>query len=281
MKPTAKVLARLRKVRGFVFDMDGTLVLGDRSNKGLKPLPGAIEMLEHLRSKSVPYVLLTNGTTRVPAEYGNTLRELGFPLRDEQMLTPSTVAADYLARRRFKRVMVLGGPGVGGPLEAAGLTVVAPLPDAEADAVYVGWFREFTMNDIEAACNVIWKGAKLFVASMSLFFATADGRALGTSRMIAAAISSVTGARPLVMGKPSLHALQSAARRLRLPTSQIAVAGDDPLLETPMAHKGKALAIAVNTGIAKHDDHAKVPAAQRPHLIVQGVQELLTLYRGR
>jgi ribonucleotide monophosphatase NagD (HAD superfamily) len=216
----------------------------------------------------------------VPAEYGNTLRDLGFPLRDEQMLTPSTVAADYLVRRRFKRVMVLGGAGVSGPLEAAGLTVVAPKPDAQADAVFVGWFREFTMDDIEAACQVIWKGGKLFVASMSLFFATAQGRALGTSRLIAAAIASVTGARPFVLGKPSLQALQSAARVLGAPPKQIAVAGDDPLLEVPMAHKGKALAIAVNTGLGTHDDYAKVPAAQRPHLIVHGAQELLQLYRG-
>ncbi len=35
---------RLRMVRGFVFDMDGTLVLGDRHNRGLVPLPGALEI---------------------------------------------------------------------------------------------------------------------------------------------------------------------------------------------------------------------------------------------
>ena len=37
-------LTRLRDVRGFVFDMDGTLVLGDRHNHGLRPLPGAMEI---------------------------------------------------------------------------------------------------------------------------------------------------------------------------------------------------------------------------------------------
>jgi NagD protein len=196
------------------------------------------------------------------------------------MLTPSSVAADYLARRKFRRVMVLGGAGVSGPLEAAGITVVPPKAGAEADAVFVGWYREFTMEDIEAACHVIWQGARLFVASMSLFFATAQGRALGTSRLIAAAISSVTGARPYVLGKPSLQALQSAARLLGAPSKQLAVAGDDPSLEVPMAHKGKALAIAVSTGIGTDADYAKVPAASRPHLLVKDARELLQLYRG-
>ena len=93
LKPSARILSRLRATRGFIFDMDGTLVLGDQSNKGLRPLPGAIELLAHLHERKVPYLVLTNGTTRVPAEYGETLRALGFPLRDEHMLTPSTVAA--------------------------------------------------------------------------------------------------------------------------------------------------------------------------------------------
>ena len=35
-------LDRLRAARGFVFDMDGTLVLGDRQSHGLRPLPGAV-----------------------------------------------------------------------------------------------------------------------------------------------------------------------------------------------------------------------------------------------
>jgi HAD superfamily hydrolase (TIGR01450 family) len=279
-KPAAKNLARLRAARGFVFDMDGTLVLGDRRNKGLQPLPGAVELLTHLHEKGVPYVVLTNGTTRPPAAYGATLRALGFPLRDEEVFTPGSVAADYLARTGFRRVMILGGDGVRIPLEAAGLTVVRPQPGAQADAVFVGWYREFTMEDIEAACHVIWKGAKLFVASMSLFFATAHGRALGTSRLISAAITSVTGAKPTVLGKPSLEALRSVARALGAKTAQIAVAGDDPSLEVPMAHRGKALAIAVSTGIGSDADFARAPAARRPHITVRDARQLLALYRG-
>ena len=62
-----EILERLRNTRGFVLDMDGTLVLGDNRNRGLKPLPGAVEFIEHLNRTDVPYVLLTNGTAR-PAQ---------------------------------------------------------------------------------------------------------------------------------------------------------------------------------------------------------------------
>ena len=62
----AAALARLRGARGFVFDIDGTLVLGDKNNKGLVPLPGAIELLSYLRDADIPFVAFTNGTLRTP-----------------------------------------------------------------------------------------------------------------------------------------------------------------------------------------------------------------------
>ena len=113
------------------------------------------------------------------------------------------------------------------------------------DAVFVGWFREFTMSHLEAACHAVWSGAALYSASETPFFAAAGGRALGTSRAISAMIRSVTGCRLTVTGKPSLDALRAAATRLGVPARDLVVVGDDPLLEVPMAHRGRALAVAV------------------------------------
>jgi len=260
--------------------MDGTLVLGDRRNKGLVALPGAIALLEHLGDRNVPFLLLTNGTAHTPQEYVATLSALGFPLTEASVITPSSVAADYFVRCGSQRVLVLGARGVWQPLEAAGITLVPATPHALADAVYVGWHRDFTMDELDAACHAVWQGAKLFAASLSPFFATAEGRALGTSRAIAAAITSITGARPTVLGKPSLEALRNAARRLGARMREIAVVGDDPVLEVPMAHKGRALAVAVNTGLGDSDIFAQLPEHARPHITVHGAQELLDLYAG-
>jgi len=283
-----EVTERLRAARGFVFDMDGTLVLGDKRNKELQPLPGALPFTQHLHDRGVPFVILTNGTTRTPGEYADTLRGMGFPVRDEMMLTPSAVAADYLSRRKFKRVMVLGGEGVWRPLEAAGLETVRPAdkhaPDRDGpdwrkvDAIFVGWFREFTLDDLEAACHAVWAGAKLFTSSMAPFFATAQGKALGTSRAICAVITSITGQRAKVLGKPSLEALRCAGHRLGVDPAEIAVVGDDPALEVPMAHRGGSLAIAVHTGIGDESAFAGLPVEDQPHLTVRSVAELLELY---
>ena len=158
---------RLRNARGFIFDMDGTLVLGDRVNHGLRPLPGAIPMLDWARSRGLPYVVFTNGTNRTPAHFARVLRDEGLDVPDDRMMTPASSAVVMFAKRGFKRVLVLGVSGLIEPLREAGIEVVPPAdatPGRSADAappvdaVLVGWFREFTMDHLEAACHAVWAG---------------------------------------------------------------------------------------------------------------------------
>jgi NagD protein len=268
-------LQRLRTARGFVLDMDGTLVLGNKSNQGLNPLPGALDFTKLLNDRGLPFVIFTNGTPRVPAAYAAMLREAGFSLDDEQMMTPSCSAVDVFLRRKFGRVCVLGGDGMVKPLQEAGIETIQATGKPEADAVFVGWFYDFNMRHLEAACHAVWNGAQLFSASQSLFFATAEGRAIGPSRAICAMIRDLTGARINIVGKPSQHALRSASRRLGIPAQQLAVVGDDPSLEIPMALKGKALAVAVNTGIGDAAAYTGMAELKRPHLFVESIGDLL------
>lgn len=279
--PSAKDLARLQQTRGFVFDMDGTLVLGDSKNHGLRALPGALEITRYLSDKKIPFVVYTNGTARTPAHYAGHLREAGFELADEAMMTPASSAADLFLHRGYRRVMVMGGEGVAGPLAAVGIEVVKPEGKQQADAVLVGWYPEFTFAAVEAACHCIWAGAQTFSVSQVRFFATADGKALGTSRAISAMLRDLTGCRINLVGKPSIHAMGSAGHRLGTKLKDMAVVGDDPELEVPMAHRGKALAIAVNTGLGKADSFNHLSADLRPHLSVHGVDELLEMLKAK
>ena len=64
-------------LKGFMFDLDGTLLLSDRSLGGYEVLPGAVEVLAHLATKSIPYVVLTNGSAYPPPEQAKKLRGLG------------------------------------------------------------------------------------------------------------------------------------------------------------------------------------------------------------
>jgi NagD protein len=209
--------------------------------------------------------------------YAETLRRIGFDLPDEAVLTPATSAVDHFLAMGHRSVLVLGGDGVKEPLRRAGIEVIEPKGKPEADAVLAGWYREFTMDDLEAACHAVLGGAALYSCSQSVFFATAEGRALGTSRVICAMISSVTGVTEQIVGKPSLIGLRCAAQRLDVAPQELAVVGDDPELEMAMARDAGALAIAVGTGIHPADRYTGLPPKHSPHLTVDGVGGLLAL----
>jgi NagD protein len=273
--PAPGALDRLRRVRGFVLDMDGTLVLGDRNNRGIRPLPGAVDFVRLLVARDLRFCVFTNGTVKTPKQCAEALEQAGFPMPDDAVLTPVSSAIEILQRRGHQRVMVLGGKGITEPLEAAGIETVPALPGTAADAVLAGWYRqELTFESLEAAVEAVSAGAAFYSASQSPYFATAEGRTLGTSRAISAVVRDVTGCTVTVVGKPSLQALRVAARHLGVSADELAVVGDDPELEVPMALEGGALAVAVHTGIGHAHSFTGLPEDVRPHLDLADVGTL-------
>jgi NagD protein len=276
----AKLRERLREAKGFIFDLDGTLALSDRHSHGYRPLPGSLELLALLRERAVPFVILTNGTVHTPAAYAQMLERAGIEIDARDMLTPAVVAATVLASKGHQRVLVLGGEGVAQPLVDAGLTAVLPRDaDTSADAVFVGWHADFVFPDLEVACQAVWAGAPVYSASDAPFFATSAGRTIGISRAICASIYSVTGKRSRVVGKPSASALRACATRLGRQPRQLAVVGDDPVLEVRMALGGGALAVGVCTGLTDESGFRSQPADRRAHATFPSVQELLGVMR--
>jgi 4-nitrophenyl phosphatase len=267
------------RIEGLMFDLDGTLVLIDKSLGSYELLPGAIEVLSELKTRGIPFVVLTNGSAYPPAQQAPKLRAIGLPIADEALLTPSTVAADLMPSRGVKRALILGTPGVGHPLAEAGIETVFPdHPEAEqVDAVYIGWHPECTMKDIEIAAKAIWNDATLYVASDVPFFATASGKTMGYSHAIAAAVRKLTRAPMILTGKPSLHALRLVAKRLAVPMRRIGVVGDDPLVEMIMACRGGAIGFGVTTGMTSAREWEKQPANRRPHRVLRDVRDVLRL----
>jgi HAD superfamily hydrolase (TIGR01450 family) len=260
-----------------MFDLDGTLLLSDRSLGDYEILPGAAELLTELARRAFPFVVLTNGTAYPAAEQAAKLRKLGLPVRDECMLTPSSVAADLMTRAGVRRALVLGSSGVGQALRDAGIETmhVGESGERDVEAVYVGWYPECTMKAIEAACHAISAGAKLYVASDVPFFATKQGRAMGYSYAIVGAIRRVTRAPMILTGKPSLHALRFVARRLGLRCRDLGIVGDDPSVEIIMARRGGAKGFAVTTGVTAPEDWERQTGLRRPEQVLRRLGDLL------
>jgi len=266
-----------RQPKGFMFDLDGTLILSNRKLGSYQVIPGAVEVLTELERRGVPYLAMTNGSAYPAVKQGPRLREVGLPIVDGHLFTPNSVAGQVFAEHGYRNVLVLGTPGVVEALQGHGITCTLPGDEGAktADAIYVAWHPECTMEHIHVAAGRVLDGAAFYTASDVPFFATTDGPAFGYSCAINGAIQRVTGAEPRVTGKPSQLAMTFVAAKLGLPVEDIAVIGDDPRVEIEMARGGGAIGVGVTSGTTTREQWAAQPAERRPDLVIDNVGDLL------
>jgi len=260
---------RLDDVKGFVFDIDGTLV--HRAAHEVRPIPGAIDLLEGLKAAGTPFALFTNGSHIAPAAFARELRGAGLPVEDEQVLTPLCSVQAYL--RKDARVLPFLTEPAREYLEDAAVDLVDN--GSQVDAVFVAHPSEVDFDHLERAARAVIGGAKLLTGSYVPAYAGADGPILSRGAMITAAIAKASGARPIVVGKPSQAAVREMQRRLGVPSEDIAVVGDDLRLDIALGHLGRSRTVLVRSGISGSLDLDTVPVKQRPHAVIDTVAELL------
>jgi NagD protein len=262
----------LEDVRGFVFDVDGTLV--QRAGAEVRPLPGAKDVLDAIRASGRPFALFTNGSHMPPAAFAHELREAGLPVEDEQVLTPLCSVQTFLERHGDVSVLPFVTDSARGYLEEAGMRLVDGGENV-VDAVFVAHPKGVDFESLELAARAVIAGARLLTGSYVAAYAGANGPILSRGAMITAAIAKASGRRPTVVGKPSRAAVNEIETRLGMPADELAVIGDDLLLDVALGHLGRSRTVLVRSGISGSIDLGRVPERQRPHLAVEGVGDLL------
>jgi HAD superfamily hydrolase (TIGR01450 family) len=263
---------RLDDVRGFVFDVDGSLVHRGADFRA-RPLPGAVEVLEAIRASGRPLVLFTNGSHMGPEAFARGLREDGLPVEDDELLTPVCSALTYLARRHpGEPALVFGSPATRERMAAAGVPLVE---DDSARVVFVAHVEDVSLDVMEVAARAVTAGAKLLTANYQRGFWGANGVIFSRGAMVTAGIARVTGVRPIVVGKPSRAAVDEISARLGVPSSEVAVIGDDIGMDIALGHLGGSKTILVRSGMSGTVDLNDIPEKQRPHAVVDGVKEIL------
>jgi 4-nitrophenyl phosphatase len=263
------------KIRAVVFDIDGTLALMDKKTHTYCALPGAVDALNILRERNIPAVAYTNGTFFPPEHYYPQLADAGLNFKPGHILTPATVAAQQLKKLGVKRAMIIAADGTRVPIAAAGIELVEAHDGApRVDAVVLGWTKAFNSAELEAAAQAIWGGAKLYATSVASHFAGSNGKLMGMSGAMAAAINNATGAKATVFGKPSTEGMDIIAELTGVAPAAMAVVGDDPKLEIEMARRADAFAIGVTCGVGNEAAFNAVAAEHRAHVVIPDLSTL-------
>lgn len=262
----------LDDVRGFVLDVDGTLV--HRAANEAHVQPGAAEALAKIRASGRPFAVFTNGSYEPPEAFAAGLRAVGLDVRDDELLTPLCSVRTYLDGHRLEGgVQLIGTEASREYLLRTGLRLVDG--GNGADAVFVATPVSVDFEELERAVRAVLGGARLLTGSFAPAYAGADGPIISRGAMMTAALAKASGARPVVVGKPSKAALRTIGERLGAPPSELVVIGDDLGMDVALGKLGGARTILVRSGISAMIDLDRVPERRRPDEVVDGIAELL------
>jgi 5'-nucleotidase len=262
----------LDDVRGFVFDVDGTLAHRGRDGRA-EPQPGAVEVLARIRASGRKLVLFTNGSHVRSETMAQALREDGLPIADQEMLTPVESAITYIRQRHRDRPALLFASDV--VRERMAEAGIREATGEEAEVVFVAHVDDADLRELERAARAVERGAPLLTGSYARGYAGANGIIFSRGAMVTAAIAKVTHTRPRIVGKPSRAAVAEIRTRLGIPTDEVAVIGDDVGMDIALGRMGGSKTVLVRSGITGATSLDKLPQSRRPHAVIDRVADLL------
>jgi 4-nitrophenyl phosphatase len=234
-----------------VLDLDGVLWLGD------EPLPGGADAVARFRGAGLEVGFMTNNSSQPVGGYVEKLGRFGIEADPSEVLTSALAAADLLAADLAPgcKILACSGPGVVEALEAKGFEVV---DDGPADAVVVGWHRNFDFERLDRASAAIRAGARFVATNLDATYPAPDGLLPGNGSLVAA-VATAAGCRPEVAGKPEPPTVALVRNRFG---DRGVMAGDRPSTDGALAEAlGWPFALVVSSATLSGDEPADHDAA--------------------
>jgi 4-nitrophenyl phosphatase len=259
---------RLRELRGFVFDLDGTIWEGPRL------MPGAGELVADLRASKLAVVFASNSSRHASGVLRDRLSELGIDTSRSEMLAALDLAGEEVRRRMGAvRVLPLGTEELVEILLASGHGIVADEDWKSAQAVVVGIDPHFSYDRLRAASRAVAAGAAFFAVNMDRNFPIGPGEFDPGCGSLAAAIEVAGGVPPIGIGKPELPLFRAAVERLGCEARQAAMVGDSTASDIEGGRKAGMFTIWL-----KPEHQGTLPASV--DLLVRDLGELHRLWRA-
>jgi HAD superfamily hydrolase (TIGR01450 family) len=259
---------RLSAIRHVALDMDGTIYRGGTLFETTEPF------LALLKELGIGYTFLTNNPSKSVTDYLAHLREMGIATTESQLYTSAQATIEYLRSEwpQIKRLFVLGTASMCAEFSSTGFTILPESPDAEPDAVVVGFDTTLTYPRLCRAAWWITRNKPYFATNPDSVCPTDQSTIMVDCGSICAALEVATGKKPsAILGKPDPLMIRGILRRHVLEPQNLAMVGDRLYTDIEMAHRAGALGVLVLTGETDADDAARSSPA--PDLVVADLAE--------
>ena len=268
---------KLKNCELFLFDMDGTLYLGDNV------YDGAIALMEDLPRLGKKYIYLTNNSSRAGTDYITRLRRLGFPCESENVFTSGMATGMYLNQNYPGASVYLAGTrAFYRELVSYGIHLVnddaGHTEDDMVDVVVQGFDTELVYEKLDRACHFLRRGAKFIAANPDWVCPMPADEVLPDCGSICALLTASSGVKPEYIGKPNRNMIDVIAKMTGIPNEKICAVGDRLYTDIAVAQNAGSVSVLVLSG---ETNQAMVDAAERkPDYVLPSVKELHELLKA-
>lgn len=261
----------IQKTRLYLFDMDGTLYLGDRL------FSFTAELLEVLRKTGRRYLFMTNNSSKSVEDYIQKLAELGISATREDFITSSQATAYYLREHHWGQTLyVCGTRSLKKELEREGFTVSDDI--SRTQCIVMGFDTELTFQKLHDVSYLLLTQPNLpYIATNPDYVCPTEFGSVPDCGSVCDMIFNATGKRPVVIGKPSPLMPQLAMAHTGFRPEETAVVGDRIYTDVQSGLNAGITGILVLSGETTRE--ILEASDVKPHLVLDDASEILVAIR--
>lgn len=253
----------------YLVDIEGTIV----KDKSYTPIEGAIDWINSFGSSTHQFVLVSNNTTHQPEELLTVLKNLGFNIQPDNLITCMSAALNWLKKKEIKNCFVIGSPQLSNYLNENGIETPS---DDKVEAVLVGLDPSLDYEKLKIAVNALVKNNVSFLAlHTNRLYKDEKGELSPSVGAVVKALEYSSQRKAKVFGKPNPEIFREALRRFNAKPETCIMISDDPLSDLVGAKKLGMKTVFVTSGKYKDADILrKLKRRFQPDWIHASVKEI-------
>jgi 4-nitrophenyl phosphatase len=207
----------MKQYKGYLIDLDGTMY------RGTEKIEEAAQFVHDLRERDIPYLFVTNNSSRTPSQVAKKLCSFDIPTEEHQVFTTSQATANYIYQQKEDAtVYVVGEEGIITALKEKGLSIV----DEKPEFVVMGIDRGINYEKLAKACLGVRNGATFISTNGDIAIPTERGLLPGNGSLTSVVAVS-TQTQPIFIGKPESVIMEQALKVLGTRKEETLMVGDN------------------------------------------------------
>ncbi|MBM6618685.1 TIGR01457 family HAD-type hydrolase [Bacillus suaedaesalsae] len=253
----------MKQYEGYLIDLDGTMY------KGTERIHEACDFVRALKEKNIPYLFVTNNSTKTPEQVAEHLKAFDIPTETNQVFTTAQATANYIYElKKDAKVYMIGEEGLRLALQEKGFTFAGE----DADVVVSGLDRSITYEKLAIACLAVRNGAKFISTNADIALPTERGFLPGNGSLTSV-IAVSTEVNPIFIGKPEKVIMEQALKAIGTNPSKTLMIGDNYQTDILAGIDAGLDTLLVHTGVTTREHMKEIE--KHPTYVVDSLKEWL------